>query len=51
MDDIIDAECGPAELHEAIHTWGSGEPIPYDLAVTLMGMGYDVEYLERKHRI
>lgn len=33
-----------AKLH-----WANGEPIPLDIAVELMGLGYDVAALEATH--
>ena len=36
-------------LELAIAYWEEGLPIPLDLAVKLMGEGYDVEALEDEH--
>ena len=39
----------PLLLQEAIDIWTAGEPIQLDMAMTLMGMGYDVVSLESQY--
>ena len=36
-------------LNEAKDMWDRGFPVPYDLAVKMMGEGLDVSRLEAKH--
>lgn len=42
---------GPIVLIRAIEQWEAGKTIPMTLAVSLMSLGYDVEYLEAKYKI
>jgi len=37
-------------LIRAMSHWRKGHPCPLDLAAKLIGLGYDVEALEQRHR-